>query len=59
MLSTEDKALLAEKGIAEEQIEGQLECFRKGFPYLKLKAAASLDNGILSPSEDDCKHYVD
>lgn len=58
MLSTEDKALLASKGIAEEQIEHQLECFRKGFPYLKLKAAASLENGILAPTEDDCKHYV-
>lgn len=58
MLSTEDKALLASKGIAEEQIERQLECFRKGFPYLKLKAAASLENGILAPTEDDCKHYV-
>lgn len=58
MLSTEDKALLASKGIAEEQIEHQLECFRKGFPYLKLKAAASLENGILAPTEDDCKHYA-
>ena len=58
MLTKEDKALLAEKGITEQQIEGQLKSFREGFPFLKLKAAASLDNGILAPSADECKQYV-
>lgn len=58
MLTTEDKALLAEKGITEEQIGAQLENFRKGFPFLKLKAAASLDNGVLSPSTEACERYV-
>ena len=41
MLTAEDKALLAGKGITEEQIEAQLQIFKKGFPFLKLKAAAS------------------
>ncbi len=59
MLTTEDKALLAEKGITEEQIGTQLENFRKGFPFLKLKAAASLDNGVMLPSEEACERYVD
>ena len=58
MLTKEDKALLAEKGITEQQIEGQLKSFREGFPFLKLKAAASLDNGILASSADECKQYV-
>lgn len=58
MLTAEDKVLLAEKGISEEQIAAQLQTFEKGFPFLRLKAAASVGNGILSPSEEARKHYV-
>ena len=58
MLTAEDKVLLAGKGISEEQIAAQLQTFKKGFPFLKLKAAASVGNGILSPSEEVCKQYV-
>ena len=59
MLTTEDKALLARKGITEGQIEAQLQTFRKGFPFLRLKAAASLGNGILALSPEDCRRYED
>ena len=58
MLTAEDKVLLAEKGISEEQIAAQLQTFEKGFPFLRLKAAASVGNGILSPSEEARKQYV-
>lgn len=57
MLTTEDKELLAQKGISESVIEAQLQDFKKGFPYLKLKGAASLDNGILQPTDAECKEY--
>ncbi len=59
MLTAEDKALLAEKGITEEQVEAQLQVFGKGFPFLKLKAAASLKNGILSPTTEECNRYAE
>lgn len=59
MLTAEDKALLAEKGITEEQVEAQLQVFGKGFPFLKLKAAASLKNGILSPTAEECNRYAE
>ncbi len=58
MLTAEDKALLAEKGISEEQITAQLQTFKKGFPFLKLKAAASVGNGILAPAEEARGQYV-
>ena len=58
MLTVEDKNYLAAKGITEEQITRQLDCFKKGFPYLKLAAAASVDNGILSPDGDALKLYL-
>lgn len=58
MLSIEDKELLHKKGITEEQIYAQLESFRKGFPFLKLKSAASVNKGVLCPSSDECAHYM-
>ena len=54
MITLQDKELLAKKGISEEQIAEQLACFEKGFPYLKLSAAASVEQGILAPDADEC-----
>ena len=58
MISLQDKELLAKKGISEEQIAEQLACFEKGFPYLKLSAAASVEQGILAPDADEQKKYL-
>lgn len=59
MLTHEDKELLASKGISEAQIAEQLECFKKGFPFLKLAAAASVENnGILIPEKDEQDAYL-
>lgn len=33
MITTQDKELLAKKGITEEQIVEQLACFQTGFPF--------------------------
>ncbi len=60
MLSEEDKQLLAKKGISEEQIAEQLSCFEKGFPFLKLYAAASVENrGIVIADEKSVETYLD
>ena len=59
MMTPQDKEMLEKKGISEKQIEEQLACFEKGFPYLKLAAAASVDNGILAPASDEQKAYLD
>lgn len=58
MLTQEDKALLAKKGISEEQIAAQLACFEKGFPFLKLEAAASIGNGIVATSDSERDAYI-
>lgn len=52
MITQQDKEMLAQKGISEQQIAEQLACFEKGFPYLKLYAAASVENGILALDAD-------
>lgn len=59
MLTHEDKELLAKKGISEEKIAEQLACFEKGFPFLKLSAAASVENGgIMLAAEADQQRYL-
>lgn len=59
MLTHEDKELLAKKGISEEKIAEQLACFEKGFPFLKLSAAASVENGgIMRADEKESEQYL-
>lgn len=58
MLSPKDLEQIAKKGISEKQIETQLAEFKTGFPFLKLEAAASVEKGILSPSENDVEKYT-
>lgn len=58
MLTEQDKIQLQEKGITEQQIEAQLKCFREGFPFLKLRAAASVGNGILRLTDEEVDKYI-
>lgn len=58
MITLQDKQQLAKKGITESQISEQLACFRTGFPYLKLNAAASIERGVLAPDVNDEKSYL-
>lgn len=57
MFTHEDLSFLASKNISKEQVLQQLESFRKGFPYLKLKEIASTDFGILRIEEADAVKY--
>ena len=57
--TSEDRKQLARKGISEQQAERQLEQFREGFPYLRLRGAAAVGNGILAPSDVECQGFVE
>lgn len=57
MFTQEDLALLERKGISIEKVGQQLESFKQGFPYLKLKGCATVDNGILVVSEEEATRY--
>ena len=59
MLTQQDLKQLAQKGIAEQQIETQLGQFKTGFPFLKLEAAAAIGRGIVAPNDAERKHFVD
>ncbi len=58
MITSQDRELLNQKGISEEQIAEQLDYFEKGFPYLKLADAASVEKGIFVPAADEQKNYL-
>ena len=58
MLTPSDLAQLSAKGITQEQVMEQLECFRKGFPYLKLHAAAAVPDDILALTPESQEQYV-
>lgn len=59
MFTEQDLEVLAKKGISEEKVAAQLASFATGFPYLKLKSAASLDYGIIAIDEDAAIYYQD
>ena len=54
MLSNEDKARLAERGVSEDTLMKQVERFKTGFPYLKIYDSARPGAGItvLTPEEE-------
>ena len=59
MFTKHDLETLAKKGISVEKAEAQMASFAKGFPYLNLKSAASLDYGIMAIDEDKASYYQD
>lgn len=58
MLTQEDKAYLAKKGITEDKLNAQLEYFKTGFPWLKLAGAASPGKGIMTPDKEEKDTYL-
>ena len=46
-------------GISEEQVERQLAQFKEGFPFLRLKAAASVGNGVMKVDDASLSHYAE
>ena len=59
MISAKDKEQLAQKGISEEKLNEQLNCFKTGFPYLKLYAAVSVEEGILKPTKKEQQAFAE
>lgn len=58
MLTKKDLEVLSEKGLEENEIKEQLQCFEKGFPFLDLIASASIDKGIMQV-DDKISYYKD
>ena len=59
MFTQQDLEVLAQRGISVEKAESQLKSFADGFPYLKLKGAASPEYGIMMIDDDAINYYQD
>ena len=63
MITEKDKITLEGKGISEEAMRKQLDCFETGFPYLHIYAAASAEAGIMAPTIEEtdafCREWND
>lgn len=58
MLLPSDEITLQKRGISKQQIEEQLQNFVTGFPFLEIKSAASIGNGLLRLSEEESKKHL-
>lgn len=59
MFSTKDKKQIESRGSNLGTVLTQIENFKKGFPYLPIEEAASVDHGIIRLSDDDIKKNID
>ncbi len=58
MFTQQDLDLLKSKGITAEQAEKQIKSFELGFPFLDIKAAASIGNGLISLNDEEKADYL-
>lgn len=58
-MTESDNFSLERKGITQEQFQNQLDSFNKGFPFLELFAAASVEKGIMVIQPDAEQKYLD
>ena len=58
MFSEKERAQIEAHGLTVEQVEHQIENFQKGFPFLKVVAAASPEDGILILSQEQVAEAV-
>ena len=59
MLTSNDLQLLTEKKISETGLQEQLDRFVQGFPFLEIKASASIAKGIRAISDEARQQYTD
>ncbi|MDR0835454.1 MAG: DUF4301 family protein [Tannerella sp.] len=58
MLTQNDLLQLKQKNLTEEELNEQLDFFVKGFPYLEIKASASVEKGIMRLSDEKIQEYI-
>ncbi len=57
MFTDKDLKQLKEKGIEISTVEKQLENFKKGFPYVRLAAPATVGNGIIAFNNEEVDQW--
>lgn len=57
MFTKEDLQQISQKGISEAEVLSQLKRIEEGFPFLELKGAAAVGNGIMKPTDEETDAY--
>ena len=57
-LSEQDMKQMANKGIAKEKVEDQINTFKEGIPFVDLQSAAVVGNGILRFTEEEERELI-
>ncbi len=57
-LTQEDKQQIKSKGLTIQKVYKQIEIFKKEIPFVNLRDAATLDNGILNFNEEDLLKFA-
>jgi len=58
MFTTNDRQQMAEKNISEDLLNEQLACFVRGFPFLNVKASATIQKGIRTIPAEQQAGYI-
>ena len=59
IFSKEEIKYIEDKGLTLNQVEEQIELFKKGIPFVNLKEAATIGNGILSLNDQEANYFCD
>lgn len=59
MFSEKDKQQIKTRGSNQETVHLQIENFKKGFPFLEIKAAASINNGIIKLDNEKLQSRIE
>ena len=59
MLTEQDLTQISQRGMTAEQVSHQLEEIKNGFPFIRIEAAASVEKGIMSPTQEEQKRYAE
>lgn len=59
MFINTDLELFKEKGLTSEDIESQVENFRKGFPWLQIVRPVTIGDGIMVVSDNEAEIWID
>ncbi|MFC4723136.1 DUF4301 family protein [Geojedonia litorea] len=58
MFSEKDIKQIEKKGLTVEKVKRQIELFKSGVPFVSLKEAATIGNGILKLDESQKQHFI-
>lgn len=58
MFNQNDISQITTKGISIKEVENQINNFKSGFPFLKLKRPAIINDGVLKYDVNDLQEYV-